>query len=204
MWVIESAYRRRKERASAWCKANKERMRELQKQWAKKNPEKVRQHVLKRDQERVRKTATAWRRKNPDKVREYWRRQRLRISADPSLRIANALRTRLLEALRGRDKSRTTFELIGCSRHELVAHLEAQFQGGMTWENYGEWHVDHKRPLAWFDLRKPSQQRRACHYTNLQPLWASDNWKKGARWAASLKKSTMPIAPKSPSRKARR
>lgn len=161
-------------------------MRALQQEWAKNNPDKVRQHVLNRDQEQVRKTATAWRKKNPERVREYWRRQRLRIAASVSLRIANALRTRLLEALRGRDKSRTTFELIGCSREELIAHLEAQFQDGMSWDNYGDWHVDHVRPLAWFDLTKPSHQRRACHYTNLQPLWASDNWRKGARWTGRV------------------
>lgn len=67
-----------------------------------------------------------------------------------------------------------------------MAHLEAQFAPGMTWENRGEWHVDHIRPLASFDLTDPEQLRTASHYTNLQPLWASDNLAKGARldWAA--------------------
>jgi len=73
-------------------------------------------------------------------------------------------------------------ELIGCSAEELVAHLEAQFTEGMTWENYGEWHVDHVRPCASFDLTDPAQQRQCFHHTNLQPLWAEENLTKGSFW----------------------
>lgn len=75
-------------------------------------------------------------------------------------------------------KSSRTFDLIGCSPTELRAHIEALFLPGMSWENRHLWHVDHKRPLASFDLRDPVQQRAAFHYTNLQPLWAEDNRRK--------------------------
>lgn len=73
--------------------------------------------------------------------------------------------------------------MIGCSIEELKAHLEAQFQPGMTWENYGYWgwHVDHAHPIAAHDLTDPDQQRVAFHFTNLQPLWREDNQKKSAR-----------------------
>lgn len=64
---------------------------------------------------------------------------------------------------------------------ELRAHLETRFLPGMTWENYGAWHIDHVRPLASFDLTDRAQLLQACHYTNLQPLWARDNRSKGAR-----------------------
>lgn len=64
---------------------------------------------------------------------------------------------------------------------ELRAHLEAQFQAGMSWDNYGEWHIDHIKPLASFDLEDTDQLKLACHYTNLQPLWAKDNLSKGAK-----------------------
>jgi hypothetical protein len=50
----------------------------------------------------------------------------------------------------------------------------------MTWENYGQWHVDHHIPLAEFDLREPEQQKQAFNYTNLRPLWAADNHRKHA------------------------
>lgn len=71
--------------------------------------------------------------------------------------------------------------LIGCSIEDLRAHIESQFQPGMTWENYGKWHVDHIRPCVSFNLLDPMQQQECFHYTNLQPLWAEDNIKKGGR-----------------------
>lgn len=107
--------------------------------------------------------------------------QRLR-NTKPYIRMVNNLRRRVLSALAGLNKSSATLELLGCSRSELRAHLESKFQPGMTWENYGPvWHVDHKRPCASFDLTDPAQQRACFHWTNLQPLYATENMKKGAR-----------------------
>jgi len=64
---------------------------------------------------------------------------------------------------------------------ELRLHLERQFKDGISWDNYGEWHIDHIRPCAKFDLSKPEEQRACFHYTNLQPLWEKENVSKGAR-----------------------
>ena len=72
-----------------------------------------------------------------------------------------------------------TFELVGCQLPELRQHLEAQFTAGMSWANYGSWHVDHVKPLSKATSRE--ELASLCHYTNLQPLWARDNLKKGAR-----------------------
>jgi hypothetical protein len=52
----------------------------------------------------------------------------------------------------------------------------------MSWQNYGEWHIDHVRPLASFDLSDPAQQRAAFHFSNTQPLWAKENLAKSDRW----------------------
>jgi len=73
-----------------------------------------------------------------------------------------------------------TIKYIGCTVPELKAHLEAQFKSGMSWENHSNhgWHIDHILPLASFDLTKEENLYKACHYTNLQPLWAIDNLKK--------------------------
>lgn len=87
-------------------------------------------------------------------------------------------------ALRGKRKSGSAIELLGCSIDEARLHIERQFSTGMSWANYGEWHVDHIKPLASFDLADPAQLARACHYKNLQPLWALDNLIKGSRHAA--------------------
>ena len=69
-------------------------------------------------------------------------------------------------------------ELIGCSISDLVKHLENQFIEGMSWKNYGKWHIDHIRPCASFNLLNEDEQRACFHYSNLQPLWAIDNLKK--------------------------
>lgn len=69
-------------------------------------------------------------------------------------------------------------ELIGCELSTLKEHLESQFKPGMSWENYGDWHVDHIRPCSSFDLTKNEEQQKCFHYSNLQPLWAHENLKK--------------------------
>jgi hypothetical protein len=54
----------------------------------------------------------------------------------------------------------------------------------MTWENWAldGWHIDHIRPCCSFDLTDPEQQKKCFHYSNLQPLWAEENWSKGGKW----------------------
>jgi hypothetical protein len=74
-----------------------------------------------------------------------------------------------------------TEELLGCSIENLKKHLEKQFTQGMSWKNYGKWHVDHIKPCANFDLSKKTEQQKCFNYNNLQPLWAVDNLKKGVK-----------------------
>lgn len=70
--------------------------------------------------------------------------------------------------------------VIGCTPLELKNHLESQFTPEMTWENRGEvWHIDHIKPLALFDNEN---MKHANLYTNLQPMIASENLKKGKRY----------------------
>lgn len=100
-------------------------------------------------------------------------------------RVAKNLRSRTSRMIikLGGTKSQSSLALLGCTIAEARAHLEAQFQPGMNWNNYGKhgWHIDHIRPCARFDLTDPEQQRQCFHYTNLQPLWAAENISKGAR-----------------------
>lgn len=67
-------------------------------------------------------------------------------------------------------------EYIGCSQNELKVHLESKFTEGMTWKNYGKWHIDHIKPMD--SATCEEDLYKLCHYTNLQPLWAIDNIKK--------------------------
>jgi hypothetical protein len=98
-----------------------------------------------------------------------------------SYKLMCYLRTRTYQALRGICKSQRTTKLIGCSIEFLKGYLQAQFRQGMTWQNYGKWHVDHIKPCASFDLSQAEEQAKCFNYKNLQPLWAIDNLIKGGK-----------------------
>jgi len=102
---------------------------------------------------------------------------------DSNFKIANALRASIVGALKrqGVRKHRKTEELLGTNKVTARKHIESLFKPGMTWKNHGQWHIDHKIPCASFYLKCPVQQLACCYYKNLQPLWAIDNIKKGAK-----------------------
>lgn len=101
-----------------------------------------------------------------------------RIENDVGFKILQRCRARLYKAVKGYEKSARTQTLIGCSVDELISHLESQFKKGMSWGNYGEWHIDHIIPCASFDFTKKEDQYKCFHYLNLQPLWADENYRK--------------------------
>ena len=97
---------------------------------------------------------------------------------------SGSCRARMWAALKGRSDGRL-FSRLGYTIEELVAHLEARFSEGMSWANYGRWHVDHIRPCAAFDQSDAGEFGECWALANLQPLWARDNMKKGASLGAS-------------------
>ena len=99
-----------------------------------------------------------------------------------SWRIEKSLRDRLYKAVTRESKLMSAVKLVGCNIEELKKYLEEKFTDGMTWENYGEWHIDHIRPCASFNLFEADEQRECFHFTNLQPLWSYDNKSKGGIW----------------------
>jgi len=117
--------------------------------------------------------------KHQKAVRDYERSKR---ASSLGFRLKGCLRARLVTALKRNQKVGSAVKDLGCTIPELRTHLESLFQPGMTWENWGRkgWHIDHIEPLASFDLTDRQQFLRACHYTNLQPLWAADNLRKSA------------------------
>lgn len=152
--------------------ANPEKFRKRAKESALKNRESARKRSA-RYYERHKARALAANNKSTKKRRQ----------TDPLFAIACRLRKRLARAINAQsaEKRSSSLDLIGCSVVELMSHLESQFLSGMTWENRSEWHIDHIVPIALFDLRDKDQQLAAFHYTNLRPLWAKDNHKKGAK-----------------------
>lgn len=103
---------------------------------------------------------------------------------NPDFRIAVCFRDRVRDALKnGYKKAYRSKELLGCSWEHLRTWLTFWFQPGMSWSNYGSvWHVDHRRPCASFNLSDPRQQKECFHFSNLQPLFAGDNLRKGDKW----------------------
>jgi hypothetical protein len=117
--------------------------------------------------------------KNKERINEVRRTtQQKRRDEDPVFRIRKNMGSRIYLAVKNKGK---TMELAGCSKEDLVTHLESKFTEGMTWDNYGEWHIDHILPCASFNLEDPEEQKKCFHWTNLQPLWAIDNIRKGAK-----------------------
>lgn len=106
-------------------------------------------------------------------------REKARRKADPNFKLNCYLRNRVRNVLVGFRKSARTLLLLGCSIEFLREHLEKQFRPGMAWENYGPvWHVDHILPCAKFHLQHSEEQEICFHWTNLQPLFATDNLSK--------------------------
>lgn len=131
-----------------------------------------------------------WRKKSLEKNRLRRRLEPAKIKARiqrknwyliPQNRIATSLRVRIYQALKECIKEKTTEQLTGCSFEYLKSHLENLFKPGMTWDNYGEWEIDHILPCVSFDLTITANQEKCFHYSNLQPLWGIENRSKGAK-----------------------
>jgi hypothetical protein len=117
-----------------------------------------------------------------DKINTYARKySKKKRATDPAWKLKANLRARLYKLFSGRNKSKSTQELTGCDIDFLMSYIESKFKSGMSWQNYGDWHIDHIKPCSTFDLTDPKQQEECFHYTNLQPLWAEENWKKNNR-----------------------
>jgi len=111
-----------------------------------------------------------------------------RCKVDPVFKLGRNLRCRLYHALINQkaDKHYRTKQLTGCELPVLREYIESKFTKGMTWENYGDWHIDHIRPCCSFNLKDKEEQKKCFHYTNLQPLWAKDNLSKGNKYDEKL------------------
>lgn len=153
--------------------------------WREENPEKYAEYCASdKHRESNRRAVRRWTKKNRDVINSY---RRAFTESNISFRLRINLANRINQAVRYQwgHKSARTLNLIGCSVEELRSHLERLWSPGMSWENYGygdsKWHIDHVRPCASFDLTEESQQRLCFNFSNLQPLWQDENFRKGDR-----------------------
>jgi len=144
----------------------------------------------------------SWRRR--DYHRQYMRD---RLASDPKFRLSQAFSGAVRRCLASGKGGDSWSALLGYTVDDLRAHLQGLFLPGMTWENYGEWHIDHVIPVSAHNFEKPEDIdfKRCWALTNLQPLWAVDNIKKGAKLAAPFQPSLalgIPANDNTPRRKA--
>lgn len=167
---------KRKEQMRRWRKKNKEKKREDNRRWAAENPDKVSTNKRR------------WYLKHKDELREKRRLRRQRYLKNNKefaihYRLNQRMRRNINRSLKGRKNGYSWEYLVGYTLDQLISHLEVQFKPGMTWDNYGEWHIDHIRPIASFNFTKPDDPefRECWALENLQPLWAEENLRKGAK-----------------------
>lgn len=108
--------------------------------------------------------------------RANWRRK---YKVDPVFTAKRALRNQTARIKRITKRSKRSNELLGCTYEQARKWIESQFERGMSWSNAGVWEIDHIVPISSFDLTNDQQVRCVNHYTNLRPLWAEDNRRKG-------------------------
>jgi hypothetical protein len=175
----ESNKEKIKERASLYYKSRKDYYKEYQKHYGPTYYLANKEAIAAQRKEKNKQ----YRQANKEKARLYML-QKLANNKDYLVRarIANRIYD-ALKAVKAR-KNMRTLDYCGCSVAFLMNHLEAQFAPGMSWDNYGEWHIDHIRPCASFtNLGIDIEEQKQCfHYTNLQPLWAEDNLRKSDKW----------------------
>lgn len=120
-----------------------------------------------------------WRKRNLESQRrKAAKRYRDLYRNNLEFRLKANLRQRVRKAIKQGKKGGSVIKDLGCSLETFKLHLQKQFAPGMSWSNYGKWHLDHVVPLCKFDLTDRAQFLKACHYSNIQPLWACDNYKK--------------------------
>lgn len=151
---------------SEYQKKTKDRHNEANKRYRAENKDKIRIYsksiVLTPEQKERRRIYKKWKRDN-----------------DLNYKISQNIRARIWCCLfvqkKGTKKYFSVKELVGCDYDYMNRYLESLWQEGMSWENYGEWEIDHIKPCASFDLINPEEQKKCFNWRNMQPLWRSDN-----------------------------
>lgn len=169
-----------KEAKREYYKNNKEYVKAKVKEYRDSNLKKVRarEHAYKSSEKgkKVRKKRYENKKDQINKDRRAYRKKRL--ETDVIYKLRRNVRSRLKKVLERGTTPPKSKELLGCDFETLKAHLEKQFEKGMSWDNYGEWHIDHIKPLCSVNFFDEKELKKVTHYKNLRPLWKEDNIKK--------------------------
>jgi hypothetical protein len=189
------------ESSKNWRKNNPEKYQETIQKYLEKNPNmsSAERNKIYRQNENFRKKINLKRReyyrnnidKERDKQKKYYHLNRevlrrksdewkkTKMKEDGFYRMKKNLRDRIRGYLIGENKSKRTFNIVGLDKVEFKSYIQNKFTEGMSWDNYGEWHLDHITPLC--QAKDNNEALLLNHYTNLQPLWAEDNLRKNRK-----------------------
>lgn len=144
----------------------------------KNNQDKI-NHYRRKNIDKKRKYQKEYDLNNKEKKRlynkEYSRKRRL---TDPLFKLSTNIRHLINISFKrqGHSKKSKTYKILGCTSEEFKTYIENQFTDGMSWDNQGNWHLDHIYPVS---LAKDEEHLlKLNHHTNFQPLWAVDNIRK--------------------------
>lgn len=197
---------RNRDKEAARNVARRDEMRARAREWYRANPERAKAQADKwyaENKQRAVDRALTWNRQNPERRKEIQRESaKRRREANPEefklakqqrranagYRLNDAISSQVRIALKGRKSGWSWEVLVGFTLEDLIDHLSARFTEGMTLENFGQWHIDHIRPVASFSFSSPDDAdfKRCWALNNLQPLWAQDNIVKSSRWNGAL------------------
>jgi hypothetical protein len=175
-----------REKAKIYHNENREAINRKSRKYQSREDVKIRKRIYlreyaKKNRDKESAKTKRWRLKHKEKwnayVREHIRRKR---KTNINFLIMERLRSRLKDIFR-HSRSGMAIKFLGCSLVDFKKYLESKFEKGMSWSNKGEWHIDHIIPCNSFDLTKEEEAEKCFHYTNLQPLWALDNLRKGSK-----------------------
>lgn len=183
-----------KEQNKKWRSENPEKVRETKRRWKDKNlekerrwwaenPEKARGYARKwraKNAENIRKAEKRWRAENHERFKEICRRAKKKYLSTPKRKLHKTISGGVYKSLNGSKAGRSWEGLVGYTVNDLKKRLERLFQPGMSWDNYGQWHVDHIIPMSAFNFKTSSDTdfKKCWALKNLQPMWAKDNIKK--------------------------
>jgi len=103
------------------------------------------------------------------------KRDKERRQSDPLYKLKHNTRSLISRSITnaGFKKNSKTHKILNCSFEEFMSHLEKQFNSGITWENYGKWHLDHIVPVSLASTEE--EIIKLNHYKNFQPMWGPEN-----------------------------
>jgi len=166
-----------------WYQQSSERRKRYRKEYYKANMDKIRAYNKKRRQEKT-KYYKKYRETHREHMRNYWREYyHKKLREDIKYRLNNNISRAIRHSLRGNKNGQHWEGLIECTLDELRVCMEKQWTEGMTWDNYGMWHIDHKIPISAFNFDSPDHIdfKKCWALSNLQPMWAKDNISKHAK-----------------------